>query len=110
MGLPSKLYCFAPRPILLGLATYIGRIAEQCRFAGIGREVFGRGVGLLGAFSSEKGGFRALFVLPFMGKWAHLLHNSEIFFTPCKFLVYGKMNATLHPSSTTFSLKDLVCI
>jgi hypothetical protein len=40
---------------LLGLATYIGRIAEQYRFAGIGREVFGRRVGLSGAFSSEKG-------------------------------------------------------
>ena len=32
------------------------------------------------------------------------------FFTPCKYLVYGEMNATLRPSPTTFSWKDLVCI
>ena len=34
----------------------------------------------------------------------------EIFFTPCKYLVYGEMSATLRPYPVTFSCKDLVCI
>ena len=34
----------------------------------------------------------------------------EIFFTPCKYLVYGKMNATRCSILSTFFWKDLVCI
>lgn len=34
----------------------------------------------------------------------------ENFFTPCKYLVYGEMNATLWGILSTFSWKDLVCI
>ena len=46
---PSKHYCFVPRPILLRLVTYIGRIAEQYRFVGEGQgfwELFLRRRGL----------------------------------------------------------------
>ena len=34
----------------------------------------------------------------------------EIFFTPCKYLVYGEMNATLWGILSTFFWKDLVYI
>ena len=34
----------------------------------------------------------------------------KFFFTPCKYLVYGEMNATLWGILSTFFWKDLVCI
>ena len=41
---------------------------------------------------------------------AHLSQENEIFFTPCKLLAYGEMNATQRAVLRNILREDLVCI
>ena len=77
---------------------------------GRSQEVFGGCSRIMGMFLLEEGAL--LFLVSLASEQNQPLFSLEIknFFTPCKYLVYGEMNATLRPSPTTFSWKDLVCI
>ena len=77
---------------------------------GRSQEVFGVSSRLMGVFFLEEGSHLFLVLLASEQNKPLFPHGVEIFFTPCKYLVYGKMNATRWGILSTFSWKDLVCI
>ena len=64
----------------------------------------------MGVFFLEEGALLFLVLLASEQNQPLFSLEIEIFFIPCKYLVYGKMSVTLRPYPATFSWKDLVCI
>ena len=86
-GRPAKHYCSASRPILVGVRSSSGCLSAHRRFSGVVH-------GLWRCFCLKKGCSSSWFRLLRSRISRFFLSKLKIFFTPCKYLVYGKMNAT----------------
>ena len=112
-----KLYRSRKQPILVEAPTYIGSPADQYRMISLMSASTQRNKGVCSGFSLF---VRLLFPpsmsLPlseasfFPHESAPLSPENEKFFTPCKLLAYGEMNATQRAVLRNILREDLVCI
>ena len=77
---------------------------------GRSQEVFGVSSRLIGVFFLEEGALLFLVLLASEQNQPLFSLEIEIFFIPCKYLVYGEMNVTRCTILRTFFWKDLVYI
>ena len=77
---------------------------------GRSQEVFGVSSRFMGVLFLEEGALLFLVSLASEQNQPLFSLEIEIFFTSCKYLVYGEMNATRCTILSTFFWKDLVCI